>query len=150
MLALPRNGRVLPQSHEPVSSDSGSCSQSLCCQNSAPPGRNKQHFHCRLRLGKSRGAAQLSTGAHVTWMLRMPSPNHSLNLSLPQPFSTSLYISLIFHSIFSYFVLLSWSESHYLASFLVFQQTLQSVKDWSLLFLPPSQSLRLRRVTYFM
>lgn len=83
---------------------------------------------------------------HVTWMLRTLSLNHSLSHAILQPFSASLYISLIFHYI---------SPLLY-PSFLIgisppgFLPTFQQTVPWSLLFLPPSQNLHLRRVPYFM
>lgn len=53
---------------------------------------------------------------HVTWMLRILSLNHSLSHALLQPFSTSLYISLIlFSPTLSFFPdwnLTTWLPSH--------------------------------------
>lgn len=147
------------QSHTQSRCDSGSCSRSPCRHASLSTAWQEQAAFpawaqalprvSQLRLGTWCGAAQLSTRAHGTWMLGMLSLNHSLGGALLWPVPASLLISFIFHSVFPQFILLSWLDFHSLASFQVFQQTIPSLKDWDL-FLPPSQSLNSRRVTYFM
>lgn len=153
MLALPWKG-MLTQPHVPLRSDSGSCSHSLCCQTTlstawqeqaAFPLRAQAWQILRCSTAQHSSSVMRLSSYRVTRTLRMLSLNHSLSPALPQPFSTTFYISLIFHFIFPYFILLSWLESHHLASFPVFQQTL----PWSSVFLPPSQSFRSKRVTYF-
>lgn len=127
MLALPWKG-VLAQSHVPLSSDSGSCSHSFCCHTSLSTAWQEQaKFPAPAWAWQilQNSTAQHSSSVrwlspyHVRWMLRMLSLNHSHSPELPQMFSTSLYITLIFHlffltlSFFPVWNLTTWLPSQY-------------------------------------
>lgn len=129
MPALPWKG-VLTQSHIPLSSDSGSCSHSFCCHTSFstawqeqakfPPPAQVWQILWYSTAQHSSSVRWLSL-YRARWMLKMLSLNHSHSPAWPQTFSTSLYISLIFHFLVPYFIFLVCLESHHLVSFSVFQ-----------------------------